>query len=106
MSGWRLLCASDHSNVLRFLTLLAGSDIEFDALTLVQRLEAAALDVREMDEHVVALLTGDEPVTLFGVEELHGALCHKYSFLSAADQRVRSARKVNPTRRCRDRPWG
>jgi hypothetical protein len=32
-------------------------------------------------------------------------LCHKYSFLSAADQLVQSARKVNPTRRCRDRPW-
>ena len=97
---------SDHSNVLRFLTFLAGSDIEFDPLTLIQRLEPAALDVREMDKHVIALLTGYEAIALVSVEELHGALCHKYSFLSAADQLLRSARKVNRTPRGRDRPSG
>src|SRR5437588_8661227 len=76
-SGWRLRCASDHPNVLRFLTLLAGCDIELDALALVQGLIAVALNIREVDEHILALLTGDETVTLVGVEELHGALCHE-----------------------------
>ena len=64
---------SDHSDVLRFLTLAAGSNVELDALTLVERLVARSLDAGEVDEHVVALLTGDEAETLFGVEELHGA---------------------------------
>jgi hypothetical protein len=106
VSGRRLPCASDHPNVLCFRTLLALSNLELDALTFIQALITVALDCGEVDEHVVALFAGDETVTLFGVEELHCALCHKYSFLSAADQLVRSARKVNPTRRCRDRPRG
>src|SRR5207253_8464860 len=71
------LCASDHSDVLRFLTLLAGGHIELDALTLIQGLIAVALNIREMDEHIIALLAGDKAVTLVGVEELDGALCHE-----------------------------
>ena len=47
----------DDSNVLRFLALSSGSDVEFDALTLVEALVALADDVGEVDEHVVALLT-------------------------------------------------
>jgi hypothetical protein len=63
---------SDHTNVLSFLTLAAGGDVELDALALVERLEAAALDVGEVDEHVVALLSRNEAEALLGVEELHG----------------------------------
>ena len=64
---------SDRADVLRFLALSAGSDVELDALTLVERLVALALDVREVDEHIVALLPGDEAEALLCVEELHGA---------------------------------
>ena len=64
---------SDHTNVLSFLTLAAGGDVELDALALVERLEAAALDVGEVDEYVVALLSRNEAEALVSVEELHGA---------------------------------
>ena len=42
-----------------------------DALTLLEALVARALNGREVDEHVVAVLTRDEAVPLLGVEELH-----------------------------------
>ena len=67
---------SDHANVLGFLTLAAGGDVELDALALVKRLVAAALDVGEVDEHVVALLSRNEAEALLGVEELHGTCGH------------------------------
>ena len=47
----------DDSNVLGFLALPAGGDVELDALTLVEALVALADDVGEVDEHIVALLT-------------------------------------------------
>ena len=67
------------ANVLRFVALLASSDIELDAVTLIQRLVAVTNDVGEVDEHVVSLGTGNEAVTLFRVEELHRTFCHCYS---------------------------
>jgi hypothetical protein len=42
-----------------------------------------------VNEDIVALLTRDEAVTLFGVEELDRALCHLRSFRNAAGRRVR-----------------
>ena len=48
---------SDDPDVLRFLTLAAGSDIELDALALVEGPVAPALDVGVMYEHVVTLFT-------------------------------------------------
>jgi hypothetical protein len=63
---------SDHTDVLGFLTLATRGDIELDTLALVERLIAVALDVGEMDEHVVALLSRNEAEALLGVEELHG----------------------------------
>jgi hypothetical protein len=63
---------SGHTNVLSFLTLAAGRDVELDALALVERLVAAALDVGEVDEHVVAMLSRNEAEALLGVEELYG----------------------------------
>jgi len=48
---------SDDSDVLGFLALPPGGDVEFDSLALVERLVAVRLDVGEVDEHVVALLT-------------------------------------------------
>src|SRR5437879_2395280 len=67
---------SDDADVLRFLALLAGSDVELDLLALVKRLVAAALDVGVMDEYVVAFGAGDEAEALFRVEEFHSACCH------------------------------
>ena len=66
---------SDDPDVLRFLALAAGSDVELDVLALFERLVAGALDVGEVDENVSALFPGDESVALLGVEELHGASC-------------------------------
>src|SRR3954451_2637718 len=63
---------SDRADVLGFLALPTGSDVELDTLTLVERLVAVALDVREVDEHIVALFPGDEAEALLSVEELHG----------------------------------
>src|SRR5206468_6526174 len=40
------------------------------------RLVAVHLDSREVDEHVLPAVDGDEAVTLLGVEPLDGALCH------------------------------
>ena len=45
----------DGPNVAGFVALLAGTDIELDALALLEALVARALNGREVDEHVVAL---------------------------------------------------
>jgi hypothetical protein len=71
---------------LCFFTLAARGDIEFDVLTLVEGLVALALDVGEVDEHVVAVFTRDEAVALLGVEELHGA-CSQF-FLSSVSELI------------------
>jgi hypothetical protein len=63
------------TDVLRFLAFTSGSDIELDMLALVQGLVASALNVRVVDEDVVALLSRDETEALLGVEELHGTRC-------------------------------
>ena len=92
---WAVPCTavtSDHANVLSFLALLAGCNVELDALALVEALVAVALDVGEVNEDVITLLARDEPEAFFRVEELDSALCHKYSFLSTAGQPVRPAR--------------
>jgi len=52
-----LLYELDDSNVLGLFALPAGGDVELDALTLVEALVALALDVGEVDEHIVATLT-------------------------------------------------
>src|SRR5262249_17547659 len=67
----RLADRLDGPNVAGLIALFAGTDIELDALALLEALVARALNGREVDKHVVALLTRDEAVTLLGVEELH-----------------------------------
>lgn len=71
----------DRANVLRFLALLAGRNVELDLLALVERLVAIALDCGEVDEHVVRTFARDEAETLFGVEELHGT-CSQRTLVS------------------------
>jgi len=84
--------ASDYADVLGFLALLAGRGVELDALTLFEALVALALDVGEMDKHVITLLARDESESLFCIEKLHCACCHEYSILKAAHQPIWSAR--------------
>ena len=75
----------DDSNVLGFLALPAGGDVELDALALVEALVALALDVGEVDEHIVALLPRDEAEALLGVEELHGTCSQEIALLVQCD---------------------
>mgnify|MGYP006151440357 CR=1 FL=1 len=52
------------------VTLAAGADLELHLLALLEGLEPRSVDVREVDEHVVAVGAGDEAVPLLVVEEL------------------------------------
>src|SRR5450756_864854 len=58
------------------LAVLAGGFGEGNGLTLVEALEALALDLGEVHEQIVATLTLDEAVTLVRVEPLDLAFCH------------------------------
>ena len=71
----------DRTNVLGFFALLATADVELDALTLLEGLEALALDGREVHEHIIALFPGDEAIALLLIEKLHSALCHRIHVL-------------------------
>ena len=62
--GRRPPSASDDADVLGFLALSTGADVELDRLALFERAVAVALDRREVDEDVVGAFTGDEPVAL------------------------------------------
>ena len=55
---------SDDPNVLRFLALSAGSDVELDPLAFLERPVTTALDVGVMYENVLTLLSGDESEAL------------------------------------------
>jgi hypothetical protein len=72
--------ASDDADVLRFLTLATGGDVEFDALPLVEGPVAVPLDVRVVHENVVAAFARDEAEALLGIEELHSSSCHRLLF--------------------------
>src|SRR5215471_297772 len=78
---WRR--GSDDSDVLGLVPLPAGPDVELDCLTLIEGLVAIPLDVGEVDEHVVSVLTRDEAVALLGVEELHSSSSQCTLFLRA-----------------------
>src|SRR5580765_6478056 len=76
------LVAQSH-HVLGGGTLLPLHDVELDALALGQRLEAAALNRRVMDETILLSILGrDEAKALGVVEPLHFASrTHVYSLL-------------------------
>ncbi len=73
----------DDANVLGFFALLAGNGVELDALTLFKVLVTITLNVGEMDENVITLLTRDESESLVRIEKLHCTLCHENSILRA-----------------------
>ena len=58
------------------LAVLTGSDVERNGGPFVKSLEAVHLDLREMDEEILAISLGDEAVALLGVEPLNSTLRH------------------------------
>ena len=74
LGGW---CLSECPDALGLGAILALADLELDALSLVQRPEAVALDLRVVHEDVsAATVLLDEPEALLAVEPLHFALQH------------------------------
>ena len=88
----------DYANVLCFFALFTGHRVELDELTFVEALVTVALDVGEMDENVITLLTRDEAETLFCIEKLHCSLCHEYSILHTKVRPIRTTRQLDLTR--------
>lgn len=72
----RLVGLARHLHVLSFGALAAGTDIELDALTLLEALVAISLNSAEVDEYVGSAVLSDKAEALLGVEELHGTGCH------------------------------
>lgn len=68
---------SDDADVLRFFAFATGCDIELDAGALFEGLVSGTLDVGEVDEYVVPLLSRNEAKALFRVEELHRTYCQR-----------------------------
>jgi hypothetical protein len=72
--------SSDCPDVVGFLALAAGGQVELDVLALLERLVAAALDFGVVDEYIVALLTRDEAEAPLRVEEFHSSCCQRFLF--------------------------
>ncbi len=63
-------------HICRLESLRTLDDIEFDLITLGQRLEAIALDCRKMHEYVFSAVLLDETKALGVVEPLHSTVSH------------------------------
>ena len=77
------------SHVCGLWSLIPPSGFEFNTVTLLERLETLALDVRMVDEYIVtSIARGDESEPLCVVEPLYSSL-HNYSIFqfSTADTR-------------------
>ncbi len=64
--------------VLSLWTTVALNDVEFYALTFVERFEAFARDCAEVNEYIVAAFNFDETETFFCVEPFNCTLYHVY----------------------------
>src|SRR5690606_2696184 len=73
---------SDDADLLGLGALAAVTDLELDLLAGLEGSVTRPVDVREVDEQVLAVVTGDEAVALLVVEELHGAVWHDLPSLS------------------------
>src|SRR5438046_10421445 len=74
---WTLVAPSlrrDGADVGGLLALGAVHDVELDLLALGEAAIAVTRDGREVDEDVVAVGAGDEPVPLLVAEPLHSSL--------------------------------
>ena len=70
-------------NVVCLGPLAPAHDIELHALTFIEGLEALALDVRIVHEHILfSVEEADESEAFFTVEKLHCSRCHELSALS------------------------
>jgi hypothetical protein len=57
----------------------ALTDLELNALVLVEGLEATGLDLGVVNEDIaIGVIRGDEAEALFSVEPLDGSLCHLF----------------------------
>ena len=65
------------------LAVLALGDLELDGLALIKGLVTVHLDLGEVNEQIVAVLAGDEAITLVGVEPLNSSLRHNVPFYLA-----------------------
>src|SRR4051794_3059135 len=75
---------SDDADPLGLGALLALADFELHTLALVERLEAGALDLGVVDEHVrTPAILSDEAEALFTVEPLDTALSHTHTYFSS-----------------------
>ena len=60
-------------------TLGALTDLELNALVLIEGLEATGLDLGIVNEDIaIGVIRGDEAEALFSVEPLDGSLCHLF----------------------------
>src|SRR5205823_14557259 len=72
-------------DVRRLRPLVALLGLELHLRVLSERLVALADDRAVMNEQILAAAVGgDEPVSLVGVEPLHGSGCHRCSISSAS----------------------
>src|SRR5436190_1474484 len=68
--GGRRSGGGEHRHAPRLLALVAGRELEFDDLALLQAAVAVALDLGEVHEHVALAAALDEAEALAGVEPL------------------------------------
>src|SRR5262245_35546232 len=85
-------------NVCCLRPLLPLRHLERNFRALIQRLEAAASDGREVDEQIVAaFIGGNEAVSLLGAEPLDGSGCHEHTPPLAAHECVGKAWSATDT---------
>ena len=89
--------ANAHGGCL-LLAVLAGGLREGDGLTLVKGLEALALDLGEVDEEILAVLTLDEAVALVRVEPLD--LTFRHTYLPSRPNGANKTTRLPPDVRC------
>jgi hypothetical protein len=87
---------SDGSDVLGFLALATGADLELNGLTLRQR-GAGGLEIGDVHEHVLAVLPGDETESTVLIEELHFALHKEPTFSFSAGRTDLPHQTVRPS---------
>ncbi len=63
-------------NIGSLRSALTLSQLELYVLTFVKSLEAFALNSREVNKYILAILACDEAITLFSVEPLYCTLVH------------------------------
>ena len=80
------------------LAVVALGDLELDGLALVEGLEALALDLGVVGEHVVAVLLRDEAVALVRVEPLDGTCSHADPSYPALEGQPKATRPGPPSR--------